>query len=209
MSGRFRTKLFMVLALGLGFVTPVVARTGNTDFSTRDLKTPVVNSQFRVENDILFVSGTIKGGAAKAFNEVINFYKVNETLPNIKYVALDSEGGSFDDAVEMVLTIQKEGIETIAVNKCDSACAYIWLAGAKHYKLNDAEVSIHPPYYSNSMIVSPEGATSMGWLVAKLGLSSNVAYAIGFIPSRALMELTPKVLDKWGVEVIEITKLPK
>lgn len=98
------------------------------------------------KRNALFISGEIVKGDFDKFKNALN--KINNDKPVM--VLLDGPGGSLIDAIQIGLAINKLKYDTVAYRGiCASACAYIWLAGARAIIDMDenAKVGFHSPYF--------------------------------------------------------------
>jgi hypothetical protein len=98
------------------------------------------------KRNAVFISGEIIKGDFDKFKNALN--KINNDKPVM--VLLDGPGGSLIDAIQIGLAINKLKYDTVAYRGiCASACAYIWLAGARAIidMDRDAKIGFHSPYY--------------------------------------------------------------
>ena len=98
------------------------------------------------KRNAMFITGAIVKGDFDKFKNALN--KINNDKPVM--VLLDGPGGSLVDAIQIGLAINKLKYDTVAYRGiCASACAYIWLAGARAIIDTDenAKVGFHSPYY--------------------------------------------------------------
>jgi len=192
-------KSVIALALAAAMITPTFAAIGEIGptVGPQEYTKGTDPTPFSIHDGVVSIHRIIGVGDGKKFLEFMD--RVQSMNPTT--VSLQNDGGDFDSAIEIALYVRDHGMTTVVDGVCASSCAFIWLAGETKVLGENAVLEIHPPYYGNTGIVSPEGVTSMGWLLGELGYDANVAYAIGFIRSPAFMRLTPEIMEKWGVEV--------
>lgn len=89
------------------------------------------------ESKRFFVEGKVGDGSAKALANAIARH------PDIKLIELESPGGFVDEASQMAMLIEKNGLDTLARGRCASACTEIFLAGMRRYVGPDARFGFH------------------------------------------------------------------
>lgn len=88
-------------------------------------------------------------------------------------MGLASRGGNLFAAVRIGEVIREKRFTTVVPDKetCASACALIWLAGAKRYAWNTARIGFHGAFDKNTLQLSGPGNAVVGAYLNKLGLS--------------------------------------
>jgi hypothetical protein len=101
---------------------------------------------------------------------------------NIKTAAvyLDSNGGNLISGIIIGLMIHKLGFATVVDHDayCVSACASIWIAGAKRFVAPTANIGFHQPYYKDrrgNFHVDPKAVALMKDYYAKVGVPKPAA----------------------------------
>lgn len=94
-------------------------------------------------------------------------------------IYLNSSGGDFYAAITLGNWVRQMELDTFAGILCESACAYLWLAGMHRYA--NSSIGIHAPYVRTSMFtvdVPAEGLMDAAWYLAKLGYDRALIDAI-------------------------------
>jgi hypothetical protein len=94
-------------------------------------------AQITVKGSDIFITGDINYG------DFYNFEAATKPIYQPTIVHLHSRGGSILDAVAIGHVIRKEGWVTYTEKYCNSACALIWMGGAKRFKAESALVGFH------------------------------------------------------------------
>lgn len=121
---------------------------------------------------------------------VLAAYDGAEEKPSAIY--LNSPGGDFYSAIEIGNWVRSMGIDTYAGLLCDSACAYLWLGGARRYANN--LIGIHAPFVRTSYVtvaVPSEGLVDAAWYLAKLGYGRALIDAIFVVGTTQSNECFP------------------
>lgn len=120
----------------------------------------------------------LRGAIAEAdLGHVISVYSDAADKPVAMY--LNSPGGDFYAAIEIGNWVRSMGIDTYAGRLCESACAYVWLAGTHRYANN--LIGIHAPFVRTSFVtvaVPSEGLVDAAWYLSKLGYERALIDAI-------------------------------
>jgi hypothetical protein len=85
------------------------------------------------------LTGKLKTGDEAVFRTIA----LEIPLTHRVEVSLTSPGGSLEGLVEIGKIIRQRGWTTIAMGQCNSACAYIWLAGYKRMTYPGAVLGFH------------------------------------------------------------------
>jgi hypothetical protein len=116
---------------------------------------------------VLTLSGAITPVDGAVFLE-----HVNRSKPRV--VELEGPGGDFLSATRIGVVIHERSMATHVIGHCQSACAYIWIAGANMLADEGAEIAIHLPVaISGEHEGEPNaaGLTLVGWYLGKLNIS--------------------------------------
>ncbi len=89
---------------------------------------------------------------------------------------LDSGGGSLYEGFRIAMLVHQKQIATYVSGECDSACAFIFLAGAKRYVAPDAKIGVHSVsnMHGNEDIGTLRDTIKLARLSAKLGVPPSV-----------------------------------
>ncbi len=137
----------------------------------------------------LFLDGTI---AATDLEVVRATYDGAPEKPSMMY--LSSSGGDFYAAIAVGNWVRERGIDTYAGTLCESACAYLWLGGARRFA--NHSIGIHAPFVRTSFLtitVPTEGLVDATWYLAKLGYSRaliDAIFAVGTTESNECFPIT-------------------
>jgi hypothetical protein len=109
-------------------------------------------AQITVKGGNIFITGDIK------YSDFYNFEAATRPIHQPTIVHLHSRGGSILDAIAIGRLIRKEGWVTYTEKYCNSACALIWMGGAKRFKAEGALIGFHRARVS----VEDKSASSFG-----------------------------------------------
>ncbi len=87
--------------------------------------------------DVLKLRGDLRDG------DFVHFRGYLGTERRIAGLDLDSDGGSLSEGFRIAMLVHQKQIATYVSGECDSACAFIFLAGAKRYVAPDAKIGVH------------------------------------------------------------------
>lgn len=107
----------------------------------------------------LEVTGTIDVGAAERFKTEVEGYR-----EYIKVVALDSPGGSVNDALEMGKLIRSEGFATSVASGalCASSCPLVFAGGSERRATAASAIGVHQIYASVNAETLPTSLAAAG-----------------------------------------------
>ena len=94
-----------------------------------------------MKGDILEIGGALSQGTAARFSDAL------ELAPNVKTVVLNSVGGRLLEADRMANMIKARHLDTVAKDKCLSACVMALLAGTKRTANFGARIGLHQPTF--------------------------------------------------------------
>jgi hypothetical protein len=108
----------------------------------RDLLRAPLTVELR-NDGVLAVTGTIDIGASTRFAE-----EVEKRGSYVKTVALDSPGGSVEDALAMGKLIREKGFDTsVAAGAiCASSCPLVFVAGTNRFATEQSVIGVHQIY---------------------------------------------------------------
>lgn len=122
-------------------------------------------------------------------------------------VWLEGPGGDLDESLKLGQLIFDLGFATLvdARTECVSACALLWLSGARMYMVDGAEIGFHQSYEGEGE-ASIIGNARVGFHLSRVGLEANV---VDFVMSASPDEvrwLEPSLAETIG---IPFTMLPQ
>lgn len=153
------------------------------------------------EGVIVYINGEILYQDDEIFTK-----KLNSLLPGTKVlVSLNSIGGSAIAGINIGIEIRNQNLNTTVIdgNKCASACAMVWLGGAKRYAGTNAKIGFHAIYNENGQEVGAANALA-GWYLTKLGLSSEAIVYVTSASPTSMSWLTWQDAKKFGIEITPI-----
>jgi hypothetical protein len=129
---------------------------------------------------VLAVTGTIVPGSAEAFATEVESYG-----EYVKTVALDSPGGSVNDALEMGRLIRDKGFATsvAAGGLCASSCPLVFAGGAERVAAPSSAIAVHQIY------AATPGDLSVASRLAAAGNAMSDAQAMTAQISRYLIDM--------------------
>ena len=134
---------------------------------------------------VLTLSGAITPVDGAAFLLEANRYR-----PRI--VELEGPGGDVLSAVRIGVIIHEREMWTHAVGPCRSACAYIWIAGARMLADEGVEITNHLPVAARGDLEGlphQRAIALFGWYLGKLNISLEMMDA--FIDAATARGATP------------------
>lgn len=105
----------------------------------RDPIGPVASMSLDETGQTLELKGNLSAGAADAFEAMIG------ASPDMRLVALDSDGGRIFEALRMAELIRARGLDTRVEQHCASACTLLLLAGKERSAHRFAQIGFHQP----------------------------------------------------------------
>jgi hypothetical protein len=109
-------------------------------------------------------------------------------------VILNSEGGIVADALAIGRETRNRNFATSVPpnNLCASACALIWLAGARRYAEDGSAIAFHASYIEKDGVMLESGVANalVGAYVSQLGLSDRVVAYVTSAPPKGMLWLT-------------------
>ncbi|ASP35469.1 hypothetical protein [Labrenzia sp. VG12] len=150
--------------------------------------------------DFVTLKGEIKLGDSERFIEVIgDSSKVT--------VILESPGGIVKDALEIGAEIRLRNYATMvsADTGCYSACALIWVAGARRYMDPNSEIGFHAVYHEENgeLRESGMGNAEVGAFLTHLGLRIEAIRYFTLAGPKDLLLLSPDKARSLGIDVFE------
>jgi hypothetical protein len=104
-------------------------------------------SEFRIEEETLFLDGQIKAGDAESFAGLL------AANPDVKRVSINSPGGDLATGLKMGEIVRKRALNTYVeagVREAASAAAYLFMAGTERVVKGERGVGVHAFYTSQT-----------------------------------------------------------
>lgn len=149
--------------------------------------------------DMITIKGSIvRGDGAVFFRVASDSHKA--------IVLLNSEGGVVVDALAIGREIRRRNFATSVApkNLCASACALIWLAGARRYVEDGSAIGFHASYIEKDGVMLESGVANalVGAYVSRLGLSDRVVAYVTTAPPKGMLWLTRDDAARLGLPFI-------
>ncbi len=93
--------------------------------------------EVRVNGTVLTVTGEFTDGIGDAATKAI------ENNPNLRTVALDSPGGTLEEATRIANAVREHNLATEASRRCASACTFVFVAGNERVLLPPGRLGFH------------------------------------------------------------------
>lgn len=137
---------------------------------------------------IIAIEGDIKSGDEETFRRLAVQYST-------AIVALDSQGGLLVPSLEIGRMIHLREFNTIVIDgdQCASACALIWIAGAKRYLMPQGSVGFHASYLDlgGKQVESGVANALIGRYMTQLELPERAVIYATSAPPSTIRWLTP------------------
>lgn len=149
------------------------------------------------------ISGETKPSDYQRFLQVLpEAIALHGSRSNAIDVWLEGPGGDLDVALQLGRLIYDLGFTTLVDKneECASACALIWLGGAKLYMHPDAKIGFHQAYEGENT-ASIDGNALVGHYMSQVGLSASVVRYVMMAPPDRLEWLRPDMLETIGLPV--------
>ena len=155
-----------------------------------------------VSDGVLHADGTIDPGAAGRFAS-----EIEARGTYIKFVSLNSPGGSVDDAIAMSTLIREKNIATKVEEKalCASSCPIVFAGGVTRLAEKDAVVGVHQIFNGSIEVPSADQAMSsvqettarVARHLDDMGIGAGLWIHALETPPNQLYYLTPAEMSKY------------
>ncbi len=157
-----------------------------------------------VQGNKIILAGTIEVG------DFDRFYAKAQPYDQAMTVHLHSAGGFIVPALKIGLLIRQKGWTTSVEHICNSACAFIWLAGVKHLKTENAYIGVHSPFDLKTGKPNEAGNSATILYLRGLGYGEELTKFILATPPDKMKSLTRQDTARFGVAVTVVApSLPK
>lgn len=96
------------------------------------------------DRHVITINGEFKKGDVQDFQNFLNHHL------DVKYILLQSNGGSLNEAMKIGKVIRNHHLNTAVETYCRSACFAVLMAGKSRYVYKDAYVGVHQPFFIQS-----------------------------------------------------------
>lgn len=152
--------------------------------------------------DFVTLKGEIELGDGEKFRDIIG------DSPKVT-VILESPGGIVKDALEIGAEIRIRNYATMvsADTGCYSACALIWVAGARRYMDPSSKIGFHAVYREEAgeLRESGMGNAEVGSFLTHLGLRVEAIRYFTLAGPKEFLLLSPDMARSLGIDVFEQT----
>lgn len=167
---------------------------------------PVASAEFKTVEGPGFSLVTFRGPINNGDAE--KFLKATEGLTKVN-VLLESPGGLVKEALEIGATIRTRGYSTLVApgtDGCYSACALIWVSGARRYMAPDSVIGFHAAYVKENGEYKESGVgnAEIGAYLTTLGLRIEAIRFFTTAGPNEFLTLSPADARALGVEIFEI-----
>lgn len=132
--------------------------------------------------------------------------KLRAMPPEHAVVSLDSPGGGAMVGIMMGRIILQRGYDTKVVGGCESACALIWVAGARRFMGPDAKIGLHAAWVldqTGRKVPFPVVNNMIRSYIHSIGLGDPV-YAM--MEQEEIRWLTKADADRTGISVVMVAR---
>jgi hypothetical protein len=151
-------------------------------------------AQITVKGGNIFITGDI------SYSDFYNFEAATKPIYQPTIVHLHSRGGSILDAIAIGRVIRREGWVTYTEKYCNSACALIWMGGAKRFKAEGALIGFHRARVSvEDKSPSPFGDRAEADYLRGMGYNQQVIDFVLKAPPSGMTYLTEADARKIGL----------
>lgn len=149
---------------------------------------------------IITMTGEFTEGDAKVYDLIANGR-------GSVVLVLEGPGGLLGPALAIGAQVRSQGHATLVNEKssCLSACALLWLAGAKRFMADDAVIGLHAAYRERNGVKSESGVANarVGAYLTMLGLSLRVVEFATTADPDSIARITPAKARELGIEIAE------
>lgn len=120
-------------------------------------------------------------------------------------VVLSSPGGSVAEALKIGAAVRTQGLATMVVDECASACGLIWLSGVRRYYNEGARIGFHAAYImqDGKPFETGMGNAEIGSFLTHLGLNIDAIRFITSAPPNGMRWLSREDARRLNIAVIE------
>jgi hypothetical protein len=143
----------------------------------------------------LVIEGTIEVG------DWSRFMKLLRAHPELRGVALASEGGSLDDGLAIAKQIHARGLDTTLLAHCHSVCAIMFLAGREKFAPPDLRLSVHSAYRQlGTWTARDESANdTVTWFLGAMGYPLALARLWNDTAPERVAYITWAMNERWAL----------
>jgi len=155
------------------------------------------------------IKGPISSGDANQFNTIV------ANFPPGSLVAISSPGGLMDEGLKIGQAIHQKQFKTLAIGKCLSMCATIWLAGTERFLYPYAIIGFHGVYTREEANaqngirkiiarISGDGNAQVIQFIKQLGFDEYVAHELTKESPSSFNLLTGQRPEQLGIKMTVI-----
>jgi hypothetical protein len=171
--------------LPLVFAAPAVA----ADITFDQVITPSGSQSF------VFIEGPIEVG------DWSRFMKLLRAHPDLRAVALESEGGSLDDGLAIARQIHERQLDTALISTCHSVCSIMFLAGDERFVPPNFSLTVHSAYkqIGNYTARDHNANGTVAWFLGSMGYPLALARLWSSTAPEDAAAITWAMNDKWDL----------
>jgi hypothetical protein len=170
-------------------------------------------SLISIRDNAIVMTGDINGGDADIVIAILSSHS------DIKKIILTSQGGDFEEGVQLGIYIFNNDISVDARDICGSTCAYIWLASPHKIASVTAKpimdamgrpyplILIHMPFASDTKKSNFSSVAEAAWYMGVIRLSNIAVSDIVSVQYPELYPIFPSTTTNWNIGKIEILDL--
>ena len=145
------------------------------------------------------VDGDFAAGDADYFRKMLRLTSRNNPI----IVIFDhNHGGLLKEGIDIGTAIREAQANTVVTNYCYSACALAWLGGVSKGIGPGAQIGFHAAYNIDTNQVAAPANAVIGYYIARMGLSLDVAaWATSAAPDQINL-MTPAIAKQLHVSIV-------
>ena len=181
-------------------ISALLALLAGTAASAAELRVePVLAGKGRLPHVV--IEGAIAPG------DWSRFMKLLRAHPELRGVALASDGGALDDGLAIARQIHERGLDTTLLGNCHSVCAIMFLAGREKFVPPRFQLSVHSAYRQlGSWTARDESANdTVTWFLGAMGYPLALARLWNDTAPEDVAYVTWTMNERWDLGFQRIT----
>jgi|SRR5215472_1914545 len=156
---------------------------------------PCAAANIEIKGNTIRIIGTVELGDDAVFESKAQpFYQA-------MVVHLHSKGGMTTPALKIGRFIRQRGWDTTVEYTCYSSCAWLWLAGIRHFKTASAEIAFHSASDVRTGAISTASNHAVTDYLSELGYGPEVARFTTTAPPNSMVLLSDHNAKRLGIQV--------
>jgi hypothetical protein len=145
----------------------------------------------------IHLAGEIKYDDRKRFQQVAQTFESPRVV-----VFLEGPGGDLIAGLSIGDEIHSRGWRTVALDRCESACAYIWVAGAERIVGEGAIIGFHAAVDMVTKQETGMGNALLGSYLTNMGFDYNAIAGMTQTGPSGMRYLTVEAAKAWGLSYV-------